>query len=140
MKMNRDIKSKNTMRNHFLRKFLRTIFTAGIWTVSTVVYGQTDTTTVVDSIITETTTLADTTAFMVKGIVLDATTGQPVVAAQVRSKSHKTAATTDEQGNFAIEVSSPGEVLIIVAFDYNLCEVLIRGRTSSKLIFIQKFI
>jgi TonB-linked SusC/RagA family outer membrane protein len=69
----------------------------------------------------------------VKGIVRDAITQQPISAAQIRSQNHKSAATTDEQGNFAIEVSSPTEVLIVNAFDYNLCEVPVRGRTNLEI-------
>ncbi len=130
MKMNRDIKSKNTMRNHFLRKFLPSIFIAGILMVSNMAYGQTETIAVVDSIGSDTATFTDTSEFIIKGVVRDAITQQPIVAAQVRSQSHKTAATTDEQGNFEIKISSPSEVLIIVAFDYNLSEVPVRGRKS----------
>ena len=133
MKMNRDIKLKNTMRNHFLRKFLRSFFIAGILTVSTLVYGQTDSTAVVVPAVKGTEQVVDTSVFILKGIVRDAKTQQPIVAAQIRSQSHKSAATTDESGNFEIEVSSPSEVLIVNAFDYNLREVPVRGRENLEI-------
>jgi len=131
--MNRDIKLKNTMRNNFLRKFLRSIFMAGILAVSTAALGQTDTATLVQPDVTDTTQIANPSVYKVTGIVRDAITRQPVVAAQLRSKNHNTAATTDEQGNFEIEVSSSGEILFVVAFDYNLCEVPVRGRQSLEI-------
>lgn len=127
--MNIDTKITNTLRNHFTRKFLRSIFIAGIVAACTVAYGQTDTTLIVDSTVTEK-PVVNPLAYMVKGVVKDAKTQQPIVAAQIRSQSHKSAATTDEQGKFEIEVTSASEILIVVAFDYNLKEVPVRGRES----------
>lgn len=121
------------MRKYLLRIFLRSIFIAGTLAVSTVVFGQTNTTTVNDSIATGTKTIANQSVYVVKGIVRDAITQKPISAAQIRSQNHKSAATTDEQGNFGIEVSSPGEVLIVNAFDYNLLEVPVRGRTNLEI-------
>ncbi len=123
MKMNRDIKLKNTMRNNFRRKFLRSIYIAAILAVSTAVYGQTDTTGVEVPGASGTQQVVDTSAYTIKGIVRDARTQQPIVAAQIRSQNHNSAATTDEQGNFEIGVNSPGEILIVNAFDYNVREV-----------------
>lgn len=131
--MNRDIKINNTMRNHFLRKFLCSIFIAGTLAVCTVAYGQSDTTAVVDPVITDTTSVLNLSAYMVKGIVRDANTKQPIVAAQIRSQNHKTATTTDDKGNFEIEVSSTGEILSVMAFDYNLREVPVHGRESIEI-------
>jgi len=133
MKMNRDIKLKNTMRNHFVRKFLRSFFIAGILAVSTIAYGQTNTTALVVPAATGTEQAVDSLAFMVKGIVRDAKTQQPIAAVQIRSQNHKSAATSDEQGNFEIEIRSPGEVLIVNAFDYNLREVPVQGRESLEI-------
>ena len=121
------------MRNHFLRKFLRSIFMAGILAVSTVAFGQTDTIAVKNSKVTDTTSMVGQSVYTMKGIVRDVTTRQPVIAAQIRAQKHKSAATTDEQGNFEIEVSSSGEVLIINAFDYDLIEVPVRGRKSLEI-------
>jgi len=110
------------MRNYLLRIFLRTIFIAGNLAFNIMVFGQTDTTKIVNQ-----------SVYIVKGIVRDAITQQPISAAQIRSQNHKSAATSDEQGNFGIEVSSPGEVLIVTAFDYDMCEVPVRGRTSLEI-------
>ena len=110
------------MRKYLLRIFLRSIFMAGTLAVTASVFGQTDTTAIVNQ-----------SVYIVKGIVRDAITQQPISAAQIRSQNHKSAATSDEQGNFSIEVSSPGEVLIVKAFDYNLCEIPVRGRTSLEI-------
>lgn len=131
--MNRDNKLKNTMRNHFLRKFLRSIFIAGILTVGTTVYGQTDTSAVFVPAVAATKKAVDAPVFMVKGIVRDAKTKQPVVAAQIRSQNHKSAATTNETGNFEIEVGSSGEVLTVTAFDYNMREIPVRGRENLEI-------
>ncbi len=125
---NRDIKIMNTMRNHFLRKFLGSILIAGTLAISTATYGQTDTTVAIVSTVADTSTFVDPSAYKVKGIVRDAMTRQPIAAAQVQSQIHKSAATTDENGNFEIEVNSPGEILTIVAFDYNQREIPVRGR------------
>jgi len=121
------------MRNYLLRIFLRSIFMAGTLAVNTIVFGQTDTTTAIDSIAIDTKTIVNQSVYIVKGIIRDAITQQPISAAQIRSQNHKSAATSDEQGNFGIEVSSPGEVLIVIAFDYNMCEVPVRGRTSLEI-------
>ena len=121
------------MRKYLLRIFLRSIFMAGTLAVTTFVFGQTEPTTAIDSTATDTRTIVNQSVYIVKGIVKDAITQQPISAAQIRSQNHKSAATSDEQGNFSIEVSSPGEVLIVKAFDYNLCEIPVRGRTSLEI-------
>jgi len=133
MKMNRDIKLQNTMRNHFLRRFLRSILITGMLAASTMVHGQPDSTGVLVPAVTETKQEVDTSVYTVKGIVRDAKTRQPIVAAQIRSQNYKSATTTDEKGNFEIEVSSPGEVLIVIAFDYNQREIPVRGRKSLEI-------
>lgn len=120
------------MRNHFLRKFLRSIFIAGSLAIGTVAYGQTDLS-AVENTPDNDTTVVDPSAYMVQGIVRDAKTQEPIVAAQIRSQNHNSAATTDEKGNFEIEVTSPGEVLIVVAYDYNMREVAVRGRQSLEI-------
>lgn len=131
--MNIDTKITNTMRNHFMRKFLRSIFIAGTVAACNVAYGQTDTTQIVDSAVNDTITVVNPLAFKVKGVVKDAKTQQPIVAAQIRSLNHKTAATTDEQGQFEIEVTSVSEILIVVAFDYNQREVPVQGKESLEI-------
>ena len=118
------------MRNHFLRKFLRSIFISGILAVSAVAFGQTDTTAVKNIVVTDSLSKVSDSGYKLKGTVIDAITGQPVSAAQIRTLKYKSAATADEQGNFDIAVSSSGEVLIITAFDYNLREVPVQGKTN----------
>jgi TonB-linked SusC/RagA family outer membrane protein len=118
------------MRNHFVRKFLLSVLLTGMVAITTLVYGQTDTTERVVPAVTETIQEVDTSAYIVKGKVRDAKTREPIMAAQIHTQNHKSAATTDEKGNFEIQVHSPGEVLIVVAFDYNQREVPVRGRES----------
>jgi TonB-linked SusC/RagA family outer membrane protein len=129
--MNRDIKIKTTMRENFFRKFLRSIFISGILTVSITAFGQTETaakTAVAD-------TLAKTaeSVYKLKGVVRDAVTMLPVSAAQIQTLKSKSAATTDEQGNFEISVSTTGEILKVNAFDYDLREVPVRGRKDIEI-------
>lgn len=121
------------MRNHFLRKFLRSIFMSGILAVSTATFGQTDSVTVKNIVVTDSLSKVSYSGYSLKGTIRDAITLQPVNAAQIRTLKHKSAATTDEQGNFEIVVSSSGEVLIISAFDYNLREVSVRGRNNLQI-------
>jgi TonB-linked SusC/RagA family outer membrane protein len=118
------------MRNHFFRKFLRSIFIAGTLSFCTVAYGQTDTTAVADSTVIVKNKVVNPDAYKVKGVVKDAKTRQPVVAAQIRSLNYESAAITDEEGSFEIEVASPSEILIVIAYDYNLREIPVRGRES----------
>lgn len=132
MIMNIDTKITNTMRNHFMRKFLRSIFVAGTLLICTVTYGQTEIT-AADTAVSVKTKEVNPSAYMVKGIVRDAKTSQPVVAAQIRSRNYESAATTDEEGNFEIEVASPGEILIVIAFNYNLREIPVRGRQNLEI-------
>lgn len=120
------------MRKQFLRKFLRSIFIAGSLAISTVAYGQTDNTAVVNTTANDTTDV-NPSAYMVLGVVRDAKTQQPIVAAQIRAQNHKSAATTDENGNFEIEVASSGEILIVVAYDYNTSEISVRGRENLEI-------
>ena len=121
------------MRNYFLRKFLRSIFVAGILAVGTVAFGQTDSATVKNIVVTDSLSKVSYSGYTLKGTIRDAITLQPVSAAQIRTLKHKSAATTDEQGNFEIVVSSSGEILIISAFDYNLREVPVRGRNNLQI-------
>ena len=74
-----------------------------------------------------------TEAQYVTGKVVDSKTKNPVAAAQVRTLNHTGAATTDENGSFKIEISSPNEVLLINAFDYYPREVAVRGRDNLEI-------
>lgn len=121
------------MRNPFMRKFLRSIFVAGTLSIATVSYGQTDTIATTDKTPDDVKPEVSLSAYKVKGIVRDAKTQQPIVAAQIRSRNHKSAATTDDNGNFEIEVVTSGEILIVVAYDYNLREVAVRGNENLEI-------
>lgn len=121
------------MRNYFLRKFLRSIFMSGMLAISALAFGQTDSAAVKNIVVTDSVSKVVDSGYKLKGTVKDAITMQPVSAAQIRTLKHKSAATTDEQGNFEIAVSSSGEVLIISAFDYNLREVPVQGKTSLEI-------
>jgi len=121
------------MRNCIMRKFLRSIILAGTIAICNLAYGQTDTILATGSVVQDTTVLVNPSAYLVKGVVRDVITQEPIVAAQIRSKSHKTAATTDENGSFEIEVISSGEILVVVAYDYNQREVPVRGRAELEI-------
>ncbi len=64
----------------------------------------------------------------VKGKVIEAHSKNAMAAVQVRTLNHQAAATTDENGQFSIEISSSNEVLLITAYDYYPLEVSVRGR------------
>ncbi len=116
-----------------MRKFLPSMFLTLIMVVSTVAFGQTNPTTGTDSVAIDSVILENESVYIVKGIVNDAITGEPINAAQIRSLNHNSAATSDDKGLFEIEVSSPAEILIVVAFDYNLREVALRGRENIEI-------
>lgn len=128
------------MGNYFLRKFLHSIFVVGILASCTVAYGQTDTLAIKNTTVTDSIKKESRPVFKIKGVVRDAISQQPVVAAQVRSLNHNSAATTDEQGNFEIEISTSGEILVVNAFDYDLREVAVRGQNSLEIdLYSEKF-
>lgn len=118
------------MRNHLLRKFRQICIMSGMLAISIVAFGQTDSDAVKNSLSIDSISKSDNSVFTLKGTVRDAITRQPISAAQIRAFKQKSAATTDEQGNFSIKVSSSGEILIVNAFDYDLREVPVRGKQS----------
>ncbi|MGF7137986.1 SusC/RagA family TonB-linked outer membrane protein [Roseimarinus sediminis] len=66
--------------------------------------------------------------FKVSGVVHDANTGQPVAAAQISTFNSQTSATTNNEGEFTIDIVTKNEVLIINAFEYNQGEIPVQGR------------
>ena len=62
------------------------------------------------------------------GIVVDAYTKKPVVAAQISVPARNLSAVTDENGQFTLPLSASFDVMHVTAIDYNLREVAIRGR------------
>jgi len=68
--------------------------------------------------------------FSISGLVRDANTGKPISAAQIQALNNVASSTTDEKGQFIINVSSQEEVLSISAFDYAVREVAVRGQKN----------
>ncbi|MBN2165076.1 MAG: SusC/RagA family TonB-linked outer membrane protein [Marinilabiliaceae bacterium] len=65
---------------------------------------------------------------IVKGIVRDAKTKEPVFAAIVSTQLQLASSITDEEGAFELEISSLTDVLTIEAYNYGVREVAIKGR------------
>ena len=68
--------------------------------------------------------------FSISGFVRDANTGKPISAAQIQALNNVASSTTDEKGQFIINVSSQEEVLSVSAFDYAVREVAVRGQKN----------
>ena len=66
--------------------------------------------------------------YSVTGLVRNANTGKPISAAQIQALNNVASSTTNEKGQFVINVSSMEEVLSITAFDYAVREVPVRGQ------------
>lgn len=66
----------------------------------------------------------------ITGVVRDAATGLPIVAAEIRVQNRKISTVTDEKGQFKLNVLSATDVLEVKAYDYNRTEVPVRGRTT----------
>ena len=54
------------------------------------------------------------------GIVVDAYTKKPVVAAQISVPARNLSAVTDENGQFTLPLSASFDVMQVTAIDYNL--------------------
>lgn len=68
--------------------------------------------------------------FVVKGLVRDANTLKPISAAQIQAMNNVASSTTDEKGQFVINVTNTEEVLSITAFDYTVREISVRGQNN----------
>jgi TonB-linked SusC/RagA family outer membrane protein len=79
------------------------------------------------------------TTFQVSGTVIDAHTGAALAGAQIRTKDQRTAAMSDETGNFEINVLSLHEVLSISAPGYAVRETPLQGRTQLTVSLYPKF-
>jgi TonB-linked SusC/RagA family outer membrane protein len=97
--------------NHF-----RSLMAIGLLLVSAFTFGQIDTTLPAIGYIT--------------GTVFDASSNEPVMAAQIQNLNNEAAATTDENGNFKILISSKHDILLVKAIDYNATEVPLKLRDS----------
>lgn len=67
---------------------------------------------------------------LVKGLVRDAHTKQPVNAAQITVLDKSISATTNEKGNFSLNVSSNQEILVVSAYDYNVRQISVQAKDS----------
>lgn len=77
---------------------------------------------------------------VITGIVRDAQTHKPVVAAQISVPARNLSAVTDENGKFTLKLQNSFDVLVINAFDYNTREVAIRGRMEINIdLYSNKF-
>lgn len=67
---------------------------------------------------------------VVSGIVSDASTGMPLLGAQVEVVSKTASAITDADGAFSIKLTNPSEVLIVGAPGYATREIPLQGKTN----------
>jgi TonB-linked SusC/RagA family outer membrane protein len=70
-------------------------------------------------------TLAD--SFTITGIVRDAHTREPIAAARILSVNDHASATSNDKGEFSIQVGVKGAILRINAFEYGIRELSVRG-------------
>jgi TonB-linked SusC/RagA family outer membrane protein len=67
---------------------------------------------------------------VVKGLVRDAHTKQPINAAQITVLNKRASATTDGKGIFKLNISSANDKLVVSAYDYSIREISVQGRDS----------
>ncbi len=70
----------------------------------------------------------------IKGVVKDAKTKEPIIAAQISTVNFESAATTDAEGKFSIGVTEDTEVLVVKAFDYYTREISVKGKTELEIV------
>ena len=67
---------------------------------------------------------------IVKGLIRDAHTKQPINAAQITVLNQKSSATTDANGNFKLNLTSGKEILVVSAYDYSNREIAVGCKDS----------
>lgn len=72
----------------------------------------------------------NTAKIIVKGVVQDAHTKKPVIAAQISILNSEKTTSTDDKGVFSIEVPSRKALLHVGAYDYNVREFPVQGKDS----------
>lgn len=78
--------------------------------------------------------------FDLTGVVVDAVTQSPMSAVQVKALGTNASATTDSIGQFTITLNASTDVLQFKAFDYNMIEVPVQGRSHiSVTLYSDKF-
>lgn len=70
-------------------------------------------------------------ASTITGIVKSAATGEPIMAAQIRSLKSFSSATTNQNGEFSIKIVKSSDVLIVNAFDFITREVTVHSKDSQ---------
>lgn len=74
--------------------------------------------------------VAQSKSVVVRGLVKDAHTRKPIMAAQVSVVGGSGSATTDEQGHFKITTISSTTTLRVKAYDYAVREVTLKGKDT----------
>lgn len=69
----------------------------------------------------------------IKGIVRDVISKQPIAAARVAIQNSIVVSTTNDDGEFEIQLSNGYEVLVVSAYDYNVRDVSVGGRTNLEI-------
>ena len=103
-----------------LQKFLHTILIITALSFTSKLYGQND-------------SIKSSSANTIKGVVLDARTKKPIEAVQIQALNNVAAATSNENGEFEIDIYSSSEVLLVKAFFYNAREVAVRGKSNLEI-------
>ncbi|MHB9055534.1 MAG: SusC/RagA family TonB-linked outer membrane protein [Paludibacteraceae bacterium] len=67
-------------------------------------------------------------AVIVKGLVIDGHSKQPLNAVRISDLDKKTSAVTDDKGSFTIKARSKSSILNVVAYDYNTVEIPVQGK------------
>lgn len=83
-----------------------------------------------DNSLTKATTTGAVNLVSLKGRILDATTGTPVLGASVRSKDQQFAAMTNEEGTFTIQIPEYLTLLSVSASGYDSFEYPIQGKSE----------
>lgn len=118
--MNKDIIIKRTVRKVGRSKNLHLIIVLFTMAFSILTYGQVN-------------PISPDSGQYVEGIVRNAETNMPIASAQIQTLNNEAAATTDEDGNFSIEIASTGEVLLVKAYNYNSREISVRGGQNMEI-------
>ncbi len=74
---------------------------------------------------------ADAPVTTITGIVKSAATGEPIMAAQIKSLKSFSAATTNQEGEFSINIVKSSDVLTVNAFDFNNREVTVSSSNDQ---------
>lgn len=71
-----------------------------------------------------------TVSHTISGLVRDARTKKPVIAAQIKTLNGDASASTNESGVFKIKLTLKNAVLSVSAYDYNIRQYAVQGKDS----------